>query len=227
MTGRIGLAGICVLLLFSCVSQKKNDLTFERAPLFGMVYDEDNQPCAGVQLSLDGIEGPATDIRGRFVFADLARGDHALICRKQGYEEFRVTISFLNRTDVLHLRMMSFNQLLARAERALGELKWREAEEYLHRAESLDAEDDILGYLFAIHALKTGNPQTAVQRLTAILSRGHPRPHVYLLLADVYQYSLNEPVRASDCLRSYLKMRGDPEVEKRFKELQAESPAPR
>jgi hypothetical protein len=213
-------AVLCALFFVSCASQqKKSDLAFDSASLFGMIYDEGNQPCPGVQLFVDERPGPSTDIRGRFVIPELSRGDHAISCRRQGYEELRVTVAFLNRTDVLHLKMTSFEQLLSKAEEALREMKWGDAAAFLRRAEALDGEDDVLQYLCAIHDLKTRAPRDAEGHLEKIISRGHPEPHIFLLLADIHQYSLGDPLRAANCLEDYLRLRGDPEVERRLQEL--------
>jgi hypothetical protein len=110
---------LSVPMLLGCASEDKNNgREFEKAPLFGMMYDEENQPCAGVRLTVDGARsendtGLVTDIRGRFMLPALTRGEHVLGARRPGYEDLSVTIVFLNRTDVLFLRMTSFGQLLA------------------------------------------------------------------------------------------------------------------
>ena len=207
------------LFLAGCASQKKPDvLTFDSAPLFGMIYDLDNQPCSGVTLRVDDLEGPLSDIRGRFVLPDLARGEHALSARKQGYEPLRITISFLNRTDVLHLQMISFNQLLARAEVALAQLRWSDARAYLERAQGLDTDNPVLSYMFAILDFRTGDCSSAVERLTSLLTRSK-QASIYLLLADIYETGLNDPQKAVESLQSALKLREDAEVGKRLEAL--------
>src|SRR5690348_15121099 len=70
------LAAGTAMLLAACATQKVEDPLFDKAPLFGMIYDADNQPCDGVQLTVDGVPGPLTDIRGRFMIPDLTRGPH-------------------------------------------------------------------------------------------------------------------------------------------------------
>ena len=130
-TGILGFASVLVVALLgvSCASQQAGDgLAFDAAPLFGMVYDEENQPCAGVRLAVDGREGPLSDVRGRFVVPDLARGEHQLVARKDGYEDLAVSIAFLERTDVLHLSMTSFDQLLGMAQEALRDARFGDAE---------------------------------------------------------------------------------------------------
>jgi tetratricopeptide (TPR) repeat protein len=219
------------LLLITCRTQsKRGEVSFPSAPLYGMIYDADNQPCAGVQLGVDGSAGPQTDIRGRFIVPELSRGGHTISAKKSGYETLLVSISFLNRTDVLHLHMTSFGQLLAMAEKSIGEQRWADAEGFLGRAEKLNPEDAVLRYLLAINAYKTGAFSTAADYLAAILAGGIAAPAVYIFLADIWEINLGDSGKAVSNLESYLILRPDPGVEKRLEELkrraeQQKSPA--
>jgi len=220
MKTREALCVCAALLLVTCATQgKRGEISFPPAPLYGMVYDADNQPCAGVQLGVDGAAGPQTDIRGRFIIPELSRGGHTIIANKSGYETLLISISFLNRTDVLHLHMTSFGQLLAMAEKSLGEQRWADAEGFLGRAEKLNPEDAVLRYLLAINAYKTGAFSRAAGYLAAILASGNAAPSVYLFLADICEINLGDRGKAVSHLESYLKLRPDPAVEKRLEEL--------
>ena len=220
MTKHMAICACAAFLLVSCATQdKRGEISFQSAPLYGMVYDADNQPCAEVQLGVDGSAGPQTDIRGRFIIPELSRGGHAISAKKSGYETLLVSVSFLSRTDVLHLRMTSFGQLLAMGEKSLGEQRWAEAEACLRRAEKLDPEDSVLRYLLAIDAYKTGAFSTAADYLAAILASGNAAPAVYIFLADICEKNLGDPGKAVSHLESYLKLRPDPAVEKRLEEM--------
>ena len=211
-----------VLLVASCATQKGADpMAFDKAPLFGMIYDADNQPCAGVQLAVDGADGPMSDIRGRFVVPDLARGQHSMEARKDGFERLAVTVTFLNKTDVLHLQMTSFDQLLAMARAAFTDKRWGDGEGYLRRAENLNPTDSVLRYLFAVDAYRTGAFSTAVDYLDLITESDGQKPAVLLLLADIYEKGLADPRKAIANLEAYLKLRDDPEVQKRLDALKA------
>ncbi len=213
---------LAVLLLASCASQKNIDQqTFDTAPLFGMIYDADNQPCPGVQLIVDGAPGPVTDIRGRFVIPGLARGSHTIVARKASFEELSAKIDFLNRTDALHLTMTSFGQLLDLAQQSLSDMSWAEAGGYLARAAKLDPTDGLLRYFTAVLAYKKGDYAAAEQTLNAILASGTAEPAVYLFLADLYQNNLNDVNKAISSLESYLKLRADPDAESRLAQLKA------
>jgi hypothetical protein len=225
MSGRSGIrclvsAFFAALLTISCASEKVRDgLAFEAAPLFGMVYDEENQPCAGVRLTVDGVEGPLSDLRGRFIVPDLGRGEHRLIARKEGFEELSIPFAFLARTDVLYLRMTSFDELLGMAQEALRDSRLGDAAALLARAERLDPEDSVLRYLFALHAWKTGRYAEAAGHLNAIAGDGGRQPAVLLFLADLYERHLGDPAKAIENLEAYLILRDDPDVRQRLEAL--------
>lgn len=220
---------LLAMTLISCASQNYTDPNvFNKASLFGMIYDEDNQPCPGVTLSVDGNNsdqktGLLSDIRGRFVIPDLGRGEHVVVARKEGFEELSVKVLFLNKTDVLFLRMVSFGQLLTSAERALEERKWASADAFLSRAEKLDPGDGVLLYLRAVRAYKTGMWQEAVSFLNEALDKGIKEPAVYLFLADLYERKLAEPQKAIESLEEYLARRADEEAQKRLDGLKGQA----
>jgi len=217
---RLAAALLAALVAVSCASEKARDgLAFEAAPLFGMIYDGENQPCGGVRLTVDGSDGLLSDLAGRFVVPDLARGEHRLVARKDGYEELAIEFAFLDRTDILHLRMTSFDQLLAAARDALRDDRLADAEAALARAERLDPADDVLRYLFALHAWKAGRYADAIGHLDRIAGGGGRQPAVLLLLADIYERHLGEPRKAIENLEAYLLIRDDPDVRQRLEEI--------
>jgi tetratricopeptide (TPR) repeat protein len=229
MRNAVGALLLGSLLLAGCATGGSDARAFEKAPLFGMMYDEENQPCAGVKLAVDGAvnekdTGLVTDIRGRFLLPDLTRGEHVLVATKEGYELLRLKIVFLNRSDVLFLRMVSLGQLLAKAEKSLEERKWDEAESLLARAEKLDAGDSVLCFLRAVKAYRTGEFAAAVDLLNGILDKGAKEPSLYLFLADIYQENLDDPRKAIEYLDAYLSRRPDSDAEKRVAALKAALP---
>jgi Flp pilus assembly protein TadD len=216
----LAFALLATLLAVSCASERARDgLAFDTAPLFGMVYDGENQPCAGVRLMVDGKEGPLSDLRGRFVVPDLARGEHRLVARKDGFEDLAVEFPFFDRTDVLHVSMTSFEQLLGMAQDALRDNRLGEAEAVLERAERLDPEDAVLRYLFAVHAWRAGRYADAVRHLDRIEGGRGRQPAVLLLLADLYERHLGDAEKAIENLEAYLLIRDDPDVRQRLEAL--------
>jgi tetratricopeptide (TPR) repeat protein len=226
--GIVGLVAVLLLALSSCVSfREKKMREFTKSPLVGMVYDLDQKPCAGALILVDGREGPRTDINGRFVIDALGRGEHRIGVKKEGYEPLEVPIAFLDRTQVLYLRVVSLGQLLRQAEEALDRQRLHEADGLLNRAEALAADDPVGLYLRAVFFLKQDNPEQAVPLLEKILERDRQVPAALLTLADIYQYRIKDIPSAISFLRQYLSLDNNPDIRARLKSLEEGSqPAP-
>jgi len=219
----VPLVLILALSLSSCVSYQERRLReFNRAPLVGMVYDQEQKPCAAAQITVDGKEGPRSDINGRFVIDALERGDHQIGVSKEGFEPLKTKVSFVDRTQVLYLRVVSFSQLLRQAEEALGRGRFQEADGLLRRAEALDPEDPVGLYLRAVYFLRLEDVQQAIGLLQKILARGQRLPAVLLSLADIYQYRLQDPAQAAYYLREYLRAEDDPGIRARLAEVEGQ-----
>ena len=217
------LALTLTLSLSSCVSYRERRLReFNSSPLVGMVYDQEQKPCAAAQITVDGNAGPRTDINGRFVIDALTRGDHRIGVSKQGFEPLEVALSFVDRTQVLYLRVVSHGQLLRQAEEALGRGRFQEADGLLRRAEALDPEDPVGLYLRAVYFLRLEDIQQAIGLLQKILARGQRLPAVLLSLADIYQYRLQDAAQAANYLREYLRAEDDPDIRARLAELEGQ-----
>jgi tetratricopeptide (TPR) repeat protein len=224
---RILMSGVVALTLVlfasSCVSWREKRLReFASSPLVGMVYDLDQKPCAGALITVDGQEGPRTDINGRFVIDALRRGEHLIGVSKQGYEPLQAALSFQDRTQVLYLRVTSLGQLLREAEEALDRRRFQEADDLLRRAEALNAEDPVGMYLRAVYFLKRENTEEAIGLLEKIRAQGQKAPAILLSLADIYQYRLQDLPRAVFYLRQFLDAEDNPEVRARLAELESQ-----
>jgi hypothetical protein len=151
---------IAVLVIGSCTTYlNTNTDDFGSADLSGMIYDADSQACQGVRVSLDGVPGPVSDVNGRFTLSSVTRGRHTLSVKKDKYEDASFAIEYLNRTQIVYLKIFSFNQILDRAEKALAERKPGETEAYLARAARIDETDPLLLYLRAAVAVKRDKPR--------------------------------------------------------------------
>jgi len=214
------LAGT-VLLFSSCVSMREQRLReFDRASLPGMIYDLDQKPCPGALVLVDGQPGPRTDLNGRFTIGALTRGSHDIRVVKEGYEPLETSIEYLDRSQVLYLKVTSHDQLLRMAEEAMGRRRLREADGYLSRAESFDADDPVGSYLRAMYLIRTEDIDGAVKVLDRILASGLEEPAVYLSLADIYQHRIGDRDRAAGYLREYLARVNSPDVRARLEGLQ-------
>ncbi len=215
----IGLA----LSFSSCLTKDRAaSMEFAKAPLFGMVYDFDNQPCSGALIVLDDEEGPQTDINGRFVIGYLPSGEHKVQVKKEGYEELTANFKFSSKNQVLYLKLISFTQLLRKTEYALEKKRLKETGELIKRVEAINADDPVAMYLKAVYLLECRKPEEAVIILNKILAKGYSEPVVYITLADIYQYRIDDTKKAISNLEKYLQIQRNNEVENRLEALKLE-----
>jgi len=215
---------IALALSFSsCLSKDRSaSMGFADAPLFGMVYDVDNQPCSDALIFIDNEEGPQTDINGRFVIGYLPGGEHKVQVKKDGYEELIANFKFSNKNQVLYLRVISFNQLLRKTEYALEKKRLKETGELIQRVEAIDADHPVAMYLKAVYLMECRKPEEAVIILNKILAKGYEEPVVYITLADIYQYRIDDAGKAVFYLEESLKIQRNHKTGKRLEALKLE-----
>ncbi len=227
MMGRASLvltAAVLALSLLACRNRAEpRPARPQEYPLFGMVYDADSQPCVGARITVDGRPGPTTDINGRFGLASLPLGRHRLEVAKEDFEPVSTVFDFVDRKQVLYLKVVSHDQLLRLAEQALQEGKLQDAGDLLRRAEAIRPDDPVGLYLRAIGLVEAGRFGDAVGALEGLLSRGYREAAVYLTLADLYQYRLGDPRRAAMYLEEALRREKDPDVRRRLDDLRGQS----
>lgn len=197
-------------------------MDFTTADLHGMIYDHHNQVCSGVLVSVDKSAGLFSDINGRFTLPNLPKGKHEIQLKKEGYEDACFTVDFQSRTQILYLRIFSFDQILELAEEALKQGKIAGAEEYLIRAEKIKAGDPLLLYLKAVIALKRNQPEEALQLLLSILDQAIIEPYVYLTIADIYEYKMKDRENALKYLKKYAHFEENEDILSRIKNLEGQ-----
>jgi hypothetical protein len=194
---------------------------FKEAPFMGMVYDYNNRPCANALVFIDNEPGPHTDMYGRFVIPSLSRGSHEITIKKDGFEDLNVLFDFISRTQVLHARLISFDQILEMVEEAISQKRFKEAEDLIKRAERIRNRDPVEKYLKAVLLKEKGDFAGAIGVLHSILEGGYGGPYVHLALGNLYQYHLGDADRTVYHLEQYLQQRKDTEVERRLNSLKA------
>ena len=163
---------LALLLFFSCATRKPQDLSdFESAPMYGMVYDYENQACADTLIIINEERETRSDINGRFIITDLLRGNHQITAKKEGYETISFSLYFTNRSQVLYIRMISFYQLLKNIENEIEAQNWYEVELLMARAEKIKTDDPIQQYLKAVYMNQTGQPENAIEILLNIIDQ--------------------------------------------------------
>lgn len=185
-------------------------------PLYGMVYDMDNQPVQNARVSGMGGQTAVTDANGRFALADLAFGSVRLEFLKEGYESQEIAVEYVSRAQVLYVKMISAGQLRTLAEAAIRERRWEDADLLTGRAERICPGHPETLFLMAIVRFRRGDSEGARTILEELLDREYREPVIHLFLADILQYRLSDPGSAASHLRSFLSLRHDPETERRL-----------
>jgi len=126
---------------------------FDRARLFGIVFDDQRRPLAWVEVRHGGGRSVMTDISGRFVLDEVPRGPVTITASRPGYGRVVTEVTFTNRTQVLYIRMHSAAFHLELAEAALGAGDTAEAAPHVSRALETAPDDDEVRYLAAVVAL--------------------------------------------------------------------------
>jgi hypothetical protein len=184
-----------------------------------MVYDYEGRPVQGASIAVDGGRPVSSDVNGRFALAGLPMGAHRLVAGREGYETVETEIDYSDATQVVYVKMISADQLLGRAERAIEGKNWGEAEGLLRRNEAVRGGNSAAGYLRAVLAFRRGDYRAAAEKLEGLLAGGSKDPFVYLFLADLCQYRLDDAARAAAFLADFLAFRYDPDVERRLREI--------
>ena len=225
---------IILISLTSCKTQKgvfknKELGEFEFSNLPGMIYDADNRPCSKVSVSvwMSGEKGEEkliktseSDINGRFTIPGLARGTYRIVAEKEGYESITTEIFYSSRLDVLYFKIFSQKQILNLATGALSERRYSRVEDYLNRSEDINGDDPYYLYIKALYLYGKNEFSGALIPLEKVRKQGFKFPYVSLLMADIYQYKLDQPEKALIKLKEYLDLIDDSEIELRIKELQ-------
>lgn len=216
---------LTILFFLSCESQPDIDMTsFDTAPLYGMIYDADNLPVPNAEIKIDNFSVVKSDNNGRFIINGLSRGSHIIEVTKKNFKLHKpfhnpFTYDFLNREQLLYLKMISIEQLLAQAEKKINEKNWPEAMSDLDTAAKIDEENKILLYLRATVHFQKREYQNAVSYLNKLVELGATESAIFLTVADIYEYKLGNPVFAHAALHEYLQTNSDDSIMNRKNNL--------
>ncbi len=213
------IALLCIAISACATGASSDPYAFETAQLYGMIYGQDNEPVSGALLLVNGEPGPTSDLEGRFVLPDLARGDHVVSISKNGYEPTEVSFQFLNQTQVLYLRMRSIDDIIRTAEQAVRESQLDRAAELIDRALEVDPHHADARFLLAALMMRQSLFVRAEEILLSLLEDGTSAPEVRIALADLYQYGLGDAERAAAQLRNVFSQRPSDELQERIDAL--------
>jgi len=228
-----------LLALSACASSVPDRVTTAiLPPLNGMIYDFDNTPVPGARIRAEatGTETTGTetigaepvrsaatsDVNGRFALAGLVAGPYAITVSLEGYEETGIKADYSDPTQILYVKLFSADQLLDLAERAASERNWASADEYLARAAAVRPGDPAAVFLEATLLVRKERYQDALAKLDALTASGVEDPYVYLFIADLLQFRMDDPAGSLKNLDRFREMRYDPAVDERAEKLRKE-----
>ncbi len=189
----------------------------EKATVYGMIYDEENEPVSGVDIYINDEKTTISDISGHFTLEQLLKNcEYKVIASKKGYEDSSVSFFFINTTQVIYIRMYSGVQLLTMAEKAGSKKDFLTAESLLDRAEKAGATYLSVNYLRAVINYLRGNYQDSLAYANLLIEKGYINSYIYLLIADIYEKGLGDVKSAQDFLMKSLELRYDPNVQERL-----------
>lgn len=175
-------AVLSILIFAACQTTQSDPTDFESSQLSGLVYDYAGQPIKDVVITLDDVPAAVSDVNGHFILADVARGGHTIVAEGRDLEPLEVSIEFRSRRDILYLRMYSLANLLDKANAALLNSDFLQAQMFLDRASTVSPTGPQVAYLRAIFHLKLGDPEAAFGALELVLNqRLYGAPVVQLL----------------------------------------------
>lgn len=243
---------LIILPFFSCKSTDEAFFKDGKAPLMGIVYDHEDVPLKDALITIVTLEvvndseevadsteevteslpeeeeeepeiiTVRTDLNGRFLIPELSRGEHQFTVEKEGCETAVSIVTFTDVKQVLFIKLYTLDNLLVLAQDGLDRKNFKEAMDYLNRAEKIKNDDAFLHYLKAFAYIGQGEYINAETQLTNLVKEGNREPYILLLLADVYQYYLLDNTEAAMYLKEYLKFKKDKSNTERLKELENE-----
>jgi tetratricopeptide (TPR) repeat protein len=218
MKKTIPAAGLLIAFLASCATTPGP--RHRAGELYGMIYDGDNKPVYNAAVYVNGDYAASSDIHGHFTIPRVKpRLPCLILARKPDYETIETTFADPDPAYVLYMRMFSSDQLLTGAEKALKEKNWNQAESWLARAEAAGGDAPSTGYLRGILAFYTNRYAEAAIILEEVVEAEKSAAFGYLVLADLYQYHLEDQEQARNNLERFLSLQYDPELRRRLDTL--------
>jgi tetratricopeptide (TPR) repeat protein len=185
-----------------------------------MIYDGDNRPVNDVKIYVDDDYKAASDIHGRFVIPNMKPNrEYRISTEKEQHEKTTMDVFHADPAAVLYIHLFSADQLMAEAEEAIKKKDWFRAETFLERAENAGGAYAPIRYLRGILEFHRDRYAEALSILLDLAEEERNTPHIYLFIADLYQYYINDPEEAMKFLTKFLELRYEPEAESRLNKL--------
>jgi tetratricopeptide (TPR) repeat protein len=179
----------CILLILllvplSCTSIKGVKRNTGEALMYGMIYNDENVPVSGVVISSKGIHLTVSDVQGRFILSSRQRKEVEITLEKTGYEPVTTAFRF-EPMDVIHLVMVTADQLVNRAEVAMDEGRYQDAANLCDRALILDGSRIDAPYLKALGLVRLRRYDEAQYLLEELAARIGEREYIRKVLEEL------------------------------------------
>ena len=170
------ILGLVVVILgfqfLACTSVPEDPQDFEKASLYGMVYDGKNSSVGHALIQLDQSFETISDINGRFSFQDVSRGYHEITITKENSETKTIAFEFMSRTEVLYVKVYSLDNYLDAAITSLASQDTKAAAEYIEKAEVIAPQDPKFLYARALYHSVLGETEIAESFLSQLDAMG-------------------------------------------------------
>ncbi len=204
------------LFLSSCASAKKKPVPV----LYGMIYDRDNRPVNNADVYVNGNYEAASDIHGHFALTKIKLYESCVVeVRKHNYESVSLDLAYTDPGLVVYVNMLSSEQLISEAEAALQKREWQRTVNFLDRAETAGGDMLSIQYLRAVLCLHRGDAAGSLELLTSLTEGGADYAFLYLFMADIYQYHLDDLQQAAVYLKRFLSIQYDADVQLRLDKM--------
>jgi hypothetical protein len=215
---------ILMVLFLSC---KTNDVQNKQISksLFGVVFDNKSNPIKHAVIKFRSkpenrhILSVSSDIDGKFIVPELEYGLYLVSVSSTGSLSMEVEVDHYDVSNVLIIKISTFEDLIVKLEKGLKDKNYIHVEERIKQLEGIDGDDVYFNYLKAIFYINTGDYKKAEKILLHLIKKTGNEPFINLLLADLYQYYLEELNKSIIYLEHYADREFSEDVNNRIEEL--------
>lgn len=212
------LIPVLILFVFSCKTTKEEINT----SLLGVVYDYKSNPVNSAKLKFtkeDFEMEVSTDIDGKFLIPELDFGEYNVQITADNCSEALTTVNHLNAQNVLIIRIYSYDDLILKFKDSLVSKELDIAKNLIPQIESIEKGDIYYNYLKSIYLIENEQYTEAESLLTSIETKSQGEAYISLLLADLYEYNLDNKELAIKYLNKFLNKEYSELENNRLKEL--------
>lgn len=216
---------IFVVIIAGC---KSTDLENpgESTSLLGVVFDKRSNPVKNASLTIKSLEDEIlftmnTDIDGQFFIPELQFGNYIVEIRAKRSAFTVIEIEHFDIENILVIRLPTFQDLISDLENSLRTDDIVASEKQISDLDSIDDKDIYYNYLKAIFLVKIEMYVEAKDLLLSIEDENYS--YIYLLLADIYEYHLDNKLAAIKYLKRFNNNEYNEDSILRFEELKNES----